>query len=592
MWDATQKKELWSVKATRIRDNGALPMVFSPDGKLFAVETPPRVISIREALTGKVVRQFKGNDSVYNSLCISPDNLIVAGWDGSLHLWDMENGRKRSTISAVRGWVNVFFAPDSKTFATGGPNNAHSVLLWETATGKPIEPFPGHASPVSSVSFSPDGKIAATSSCMRGDPVIRLWDPQTGRLLRSIEIPNGEGAHAVAFSPDGRTLASSGWGWSPDQTAVRLWDVGIGRIRNVLTGHEGRCTCVLFSSDGKRLVSGDDHDNRMGEYEGRLFIRDAGSGQKIREIRGTRGAIQRVLFTRDGRQVVAAADGVHIYDVVTGKVVGEPLQPPNRVWGLDLSPDGQVLATTDQPGRVRLWELASHREISLMVPEGKGNDITFAPDGRTLAIASTHGDVALHHWPSGKILKRLSGDADVGSRVVFSPDGRRLATAGNDESSVLIWDVAGVVNRPFPAVARPSAADLKGWWAELLEPSPDKAYKAIWRFAATPEQALPYLASAIRPIKSSEPAVVARWIKELDSDEFKIREQASFELKQLGDTVVDALRQAKKGNVSIEQAKRIDELLEELAGPIPSPEQLRALRRWRSWSTLDRRPES
>jgi WD40 repeat protein len=168
MWDAAQHKQLWSVKATRANNVPVLPMAFSAHGKLFAVETPARVISVYESVTGKVVRRLEGDvGKVYYSLCISPDARTVAGsnWDGSLRLWDLESGRERVKVPAMQGWTtNVFFAPDSKSFATGGPNNPHAVLLWDTATGKRIEPFPGHTSPVSSASFSPDGRTVATSS--------------------------------------------------------------------------------------------------------------------------------------------------------------------------------------------------------------------------------------------------------------------------------------------------------------------------------------------------------------------------------------------------------------------------------------------
>jgi WD40 repeat protein len=581
MWDAAQKKQLWSVEATREKGYPRVPMAFSADGKLFAVEVPPRVISVYESVSGKLVRRLEGDaDKVYYSVCISPDGRTVAGSkaDGSVRLWDLETGKERAKVPQLQGWTaNIFFAPDSKTFATGGGNNAHAVLLWETATGKPVEPFPGHTSPVTSVAFSPDGTTAATSSSMRGDPVVRLWDPQTGRLLRSLQAGSGfGGVSAVAFSPDGATLATCGW---LGENKVRLWDAATGRERHVLVGHEAGCTCVAFSPDGKRLASVDAYCcNKRHEYEGQLCIWDAEAGNLIREIRGTPGAIQRVLFTRDGRHVVAGADSVHVYDAETGKSVGAPLPAKARVWGLALSADGRLLATTDGDGQVRLWELASHREVPITVPTGKCRDVAFAPDGRTLAVSSTSGKAVLFDWPTGETVWTLGGQADVGARVVFFPDGRRLATAWNPESSVLVWDVAEKVNRPLPAVAKPIDAELRRWWADLRDESPEKAYKAVWRFAAAPEQALPFLADSLQPVKAPEPAAVARWIKDLDSGEFEVREKASRELGHLGEAVVDALRRAKQGDLSVEQARRIDQLLEEFGGPAPRPEQLRAIR--------------
>ncbi len=579
VWDVAREKLLWSVETVREKDDTGWLMTFSSEGKLFAIASPPRVISVYESLTGKLIRRFEA-DAIgnYYSLSFSPDGRTVAASnrDGVLRLWDMESGRERVKIPAIQGWTTeVFFAPDSKSFATGGPNNAHAVLLWETTTGKPIDPFPGHSSLVSSVSFAPDGQTAATSSWFRGDPIVRLWDPQSGRLLRSLEARGSHGVSAVAFSPDGAMLAACGWFGANN---VWIWDVASGRQRHALAGHEAGCNCVAFSPDGKRLASGDHYYNRRGEYEGRLCIWDVEAGKRLREIRGTPGAIQQVLFTRDGRQVVAAADGVHVYDADTGQRVGEPFQASNRIWGLALSLDGRLLATTDDHGPARLWELATRREIPLTMPGSKSTAVGFTPDGRTLVAAGSEGLVFLYHWPSGETVGKLSGHAGIGKRVFVSPDGRRLATAWNDESSALIWDVAGLVNRPLPAVARPGRADLERWWADLRNDKPGEAYKAVWRFVAVPEQALPFLAGALQPVKAPEPAAVARLIEDLDSSEFKVRERASQNLEQLGEAVVSALRQAKKGEVSAEQKRRIDQLLADLDGPVLGPEQVRAIR--------------
>ena len=385
MWDATRKKELWSVKATRIKDVLDPPTVFSADGKLFAVELDIGVISVYETLTGKVVRTLEGNFGIGLSHCISPDNRTFVVWTGGwLRLWDLETGRLRCSIPANTGYVHFAFALDSKTFVVaGGGGDTLAVQIWNAVTGKLIEPFPGHARPVSSVSFAADGKRVATS--LRGEPVARLWEPETGRLLRSLGNLNGDSVHAVAFSPDGGALAGC------DCETVRLWDTHTGRERHTLVGHRAMCTCVAFSPDGKQLVSGDEYYKATAMPGDSLRVWSHADGKLVRKIGNTRDSIQRVLFTHDGRHILAAADGVHIYDADTGKLVGEPLQPQRSVSALALSADGQLLAAADRKGQIRLWELASRREISLMAAGVKGNDIAFAPDGRTLAVVGRKG---------------------------------------------------------------------------------------------------------------------------------------------------------------------------------------------------------
>jgi hypothetical protein len=316
----------------------------------------------------------------------------------------------------------------------------------------------------------------------------------------------------------------------------------------------------------------------MGQCECNLCIWDVERGKLIRQIRGTRGVIHRVQFTHDGRQLLAAADGVYVYDAETGKIIGEPFQAGTRIDGMSLSADDRLLATSDALNQVRLWELAARREISLTVAGGNGRDVAFAPDGRTLAFIGLNGDVGLLDWLSEEIVGRLKADTEVGSRVVFSADGRRLATAGAPDSTVLIWDVADKVNRPALAVTKSTEAALQNLWNDLRDGTPSRATRAVWCFAAAPEQAVQFLGDVLRPIKAPEPGVVARLIENLGNEEFQVRDKASRELAKYGEAVGGALRKAKKGEISLEQLRRIDRLLNLLPGPEPGPEQLRTIR--------------
>src|SRR5262249_48455057 len=154
---------------------------------------------------------------------------------------------------------------------------------------------------------------------------------------------------------------------------------------------------------------------------------------------------------------------------------------------------------------------------------GNSYEVDLTPDGRTLLAISHEGGTILFHWPSGETVKRLSDGSTFGRGAFFSPDGRRLVTTWNAESSALVWDVANLVNRPLPAVAKPAEAELRRWWTDLGNDSPGEAYKAVWRFAAIPEQALPFLAGSLHPVKTPEPTAVARLINDLESPEFKVR---------------------------------------------------------------------
>jgi hypothetical protein len=144
---------------------------------------------------------------------------------------------------------------------------------------------------------------------------------------------------------------------------------------------------------------------------------------------------------------------------------------------------------------------------------------------------------------------------------------------------VLIWDVAKLVNQALPPVGKPAAKDLWRWWEDLRDDDPGKAYKAVWRFAAAPEQALPFLSNSLRPVKAPEAAVVAGLIADLDSDDFQVREAASRKLEQMGEPVAEALRKkAEEGKPSAEQALRIKRILAKLVTPVAGAEQLQTSR--------------
>jgi WD40 repeat protein len=158
----------------------------------------------------------------------SPDGktLVTAGWSGSrqngeLHLWDVQTRKLRQTIRGFAcgrfGVPSVAFSPDGKHLMWAA---ARTVKVWDTTTGQMMRTLRGHEDEVMAVAFGPDSRTVAsasgTSSSSIGQYRIRLWDLQTGGVLRTISRPSE--ARCLAFSPDGFTLASG-----HTDAALRLW---------------------------------------------------------------------------------------------------------------------------------------------------------------------------------------------------------------------------------------------------------------------------------------------------------------------------------------------------------------------------------
>jgi WD40 repeat protein len=304
----------------------------------------------------------------------------------------------------------------------------------------PVTTLRGHRYSVQAVAFSPDGRTLATAAGLLGHGgEVKLWDVATWRAggvnppVRVTLSGHTDAVYAVAFSPDSGTLATGG----ADGTG-RLWDVASGRERTRWP-KRGRVLAVAFAPDGRTLASA--------PAGGPVLVWDVLTGQERLILEGCYPA---VAFAPDGQTLATGSPdgGVQLWDLATGQpraVLGERGQ---WVHCVAFACDSQTLAVAYHGATVEaavaLWDLARQQvRRTLAGHPDLVVGMAFAPGGRTLATASRDRSVKLWDVATGRERATLRSHTGVVTGVAFSPDGRWLATASTDRT-VRLWPLAGI----------------------------------------------------------------------------------------------------------------------------------------------------
>ncbi len=392
-WDGAKLWDLTTWEACELRgrsDAAARSVAFSPDGSVLAVSST-NTIKLWKVGTGEAWATLKGHSNLVFKVAFLDGGrtLASAGVDQTVKLWDLIHvGREPEilTRNAGRSHGGLAFSADGGAVASVSGN---TVTWWDVDTGRehPSLEAPAGAQPgIVDIAISPDGRTLA-AACHETYEAI-LWDLETRRIRRRIRH---EGVACVAFSPREAILATASLGFSDN---LKLWNSDTGQPLPRFTGRPVQENCYLaFSPDGRTLASG--------SYGGAVRLWDVTTGRNLAVLLGHTTLVSTVAFSRDGRTLASGSwDGtVRVWDVA------DINQPSTRhtlvghaalLWSVAFSPDGTTLASAGEDGTIKLWDPATGRERCTLVGHDHAvHAVAFSPDGRVLASRDGGGTIRL-----------------------------------------------------------------------------------------------------------------------------------------------------------------------------------------------------
>jgi len=466
---------VWNVRSGELissrNTSGAKPLCFSPDARLLLASDSDRVVII-DVRTGTHIREIIHKILRVSSCAWSRDarHIAIGGDDGHLIVLNRDTGKTRHLLKGGAKVECCAWSPDADRLVWCP--GAEALVVWDFRNSKRIgklgnarwvvkgsthtwTTFKGHKGGANAVAWSPDGRHIASGSghgfgMHNDDFSVRIWDSKS---LKEIAVLRGhqDRVTSLSWSPDARFLAStSGSVMTPAKdNSVRLWDMKSFTARGVLAGHSNEVVSCTWHSDARRLVSASKDET--------LIVWDA---QKSGDASDP---ILRIYVSPDGKRAALARkdNAVAIVDAASGKELERFYGHKDEVSACAWSPDGLLLANGSLDRTTRVWDTVSKKSVAVLrghtgeetytagggrVVWGAVTDIDWSPDGRLLATCGSDRVLMIWSRKTWSQYRRLLGHVGPIRNCAWSSDGRKLVSLGGSfehiiDNAALLWDV-------------------------------------------------------------------------------------------------------------------------------------------------------
>ena len=435
-----------------------------------------RLYDLRTRSLLAVPREFPSNPG---ECAISEDGALVAAARDHKDPYNVEsapimvwNARSGAVVARLEGHPNgvrgLKFSPDGKLLASASLDK--TVKLWSLAS--PTKELTlQHETPVWAISFSRDGRFLASGSA---DGFVRIWNPTTGRLLRSWKATSVEFFEAIAFSPDGRLLATS-------PPMLRVWNVETGELQREFTGPPGFANAIAFHPSAPRLYTGS-----------RGIIKEWELNRPGAVLPQSRATVMALAVSPNGKYIASgSSDGTALlFDAVSRTLVRSWSAHANEVTTMAFSPDSLLLASGSTDKAVKLWNVSDGRLVRTMTDHTERLlSVAFSPDGRRLLSGAA--DRTLRLWDLAPNRAPAVIDTPDISEATWSRDGRAILALRRIDKALLLWDAKTASNlgtissgtTEMTLLQPPSALATSEDGRIAIGPADSESSIAVWNLA-------------------------------------------------------------------------------------------------------------